>query len=158
MKKNLIESFPDIFNPTNELIQNWKYYEDEMKKLKKDYLTSKDNVKEYFKNKVLEKVTDPVFKKILLQPVVRSAGAESEDDVIGTLIKNYINYNGSTRYTEGIIFTQTHLMNIFSGIEDFFGKRFPIKEFNAEIWFRPRPHDEENVILNVDMLKEDTVD
>jgi hypothetical protein len=151
MEKNLIEQFPDIFNPENELIQTWKHYENEMRKLEKDYLISKNKVKEYFEGKVLENVTDPALKKILLQPVVRSAGSESEDNLIGTLIKSCMNSNGATGYADGLKFTQTHLMNTFDGIEEFIGKRFLVKEFNAEIWFRKRPYDKENVIINVDL-------
>lgn len=148
-EKDLIKLFPGIFNPENELIKKWHFHEKKLEEMKENYFNAEKNLREYFKSKILSQVTDPGFKKILLQPVVLSEGVEP-NDVIGALIQSYMRYNKSTHYSKGIIRTQTHRMKTFPGSEDFFGKRFQLKELNAQIWCRQYPGSEESLILNVD--------
>lgn len=154
MKKNLSKLFPDIFSQDLDVMKSWKNYEDKMKSLEEGLTASKNGVKIHFKNKILEKLTDPVLKKILLQPIADRSGTQSERCVIEALIDYHMNDNGAAGYKNARVASQNHLMNIFSGIEDLFEKKFYIKELNAEIWIVPRPHDTENVILLVGEIQE----
>ena len=157
MKKNLSNLFPEIFGQGLNVMKDWENYENKMKILKESLDASKNSVRNHIKNKILENVTDPLLKKILLQPIVERAGAKSERCVIEGLIEIHMNDNGPIGYKNARMADQIHLMNIFPGIEDLFEKKFYIKELNAEIWFRPRPHDTENVILTVAEIEEVSV-
>lgn len=154
MKKNLSKLFPEIFSQDLDVIKSWKSYEDKMKSLKKGLNDSKNGVRIHFKNKILEKVTDPLLKKILLQPIVGRAGDQSKRCVIEGLIDGHMTDNRAIGYKNARVASQTHLMNTFPGIEDLFEKRFYIKELNAEIWCRSRSYDTENVILTVGEIEE----
>ncbi len=156
MKKNLTILFPDIFGEKVASMENWKAHDILLSNAKNDWLVARNAALEEMQSKILEKTIDPILKNILLQKVVVPMRRRSENEarVIQEILLWHMNDNKSDGYEDAIVGSQIHRVEIFDGVEELFEKKFYIPEINAEIWFTPRPQDNENVILYVGEIEE----
>lgn len=151
MNKDLTKEFPDILGDANQLMKDWKECYVEVKTLQEKYNICKKAIRDKFSKKILESITDPILKQILSQPV---ASRFQKSNVLDLIIDYHLTDNGPMCYTHARMTTQTHHITKFDEFDKYLEKSFFIPELNAEIRYKEKDFDKENLILWVTEMSE----
>ncbi len=154
MKKNLTEEYPDIFLRTNRPIDGVLESAKELEESKAKFNEARKKAVSWVVDKILETISNPTLKEILIQKTVSRSGSNITGVLIRDIVSSHLMDNIENAFVNARAASQCHLVLKFSGVEELFEKRFFIPEINAELWFVPRPHDENCVILVVGEMSE----